>query len=93
MTKMLVITGGSKGLGWAIAEKYLQNGWCVLSGSRSKRPNIAVEFQDRFRQFEMDVRDREDAQAQVDDPPLYQFSKPHELTPLFPFPRPLCIVF
>jgi hypothetical protein len=41
----------------------------------------------------VDVRDRENAQAQVDDPPLYQFSKPHELTPLFPFPRPLCIVF
>lgn len=67
MTNMLVITGGSKGLGWAIAEKYLQNGWCVLSGSRSKKPNIAVEFQDRFRQIEMDVRDRDAHKALVEE--------------------------
>ena len=58
MTNTLVITGGSKGLGWAIAEKYLQNGWNVVSGSRSTRLQIADEFQDRFRQVEMDVRDR-----------------------------------
>ena len=58
MTNTLVITGGSKGLGWAIAEKYLQNGWSVVSGSRSTRPKIALKFQDRFMQIEMDVRDR-----------------------------------
>ena len=58
MTNTLVITGGSKGLGWAIAEKYLQNGWTVISGSRSTRPTIEASYQDRFRQIEMDVRDR-----------------------------------
>ena len=58
MANTLVITGGSKGLGWAIAEKYLQNGWNVVSGSRTIRPKIAVEFQDRFKQIEMDVRNR-----------------------------------
>ena len=58
MANTLVITGGSKGLGWAIAEKYLQNGWNVVSGSRSTRLNIAEQFQDQFRQIEMDVRDR-----------------------------------
>ena len=58
MTHTLVITGGSKGLGWAIAEKYLQNGWKVVSGSRSTRPNVEAKFQDGFRQIEMDVRDR-----------------------------------
>jgi hypothetical protein len=41
----------------------------------------------------VDVRDREDAQAQVDNPPLCQVSKPHKLTPRSPPPRPLCIVF
>jgi len=58
MANTLVITGGSKGLGWAIAEKYLQNGWNVVSGSRSTRLNIAEQFQGQFRQIEMDVRDR-----------------------------------
>ena len=58
MTHTLVITGGSKGLGWAIAEKYLQNGWKVVSGSRSTRPSMEAKFQDGFRQIEMDVRDR-----------------------------------
>jgi 3-oxoacyl-[acyl-carrier protein] reductase/meso-butanediol dehydrogenase/(S,S)-butanediol dehydrogenase/diacetyl reductase len=58
MTNTLVITGGSKGLGWAIAEKYLQNGWNVVSGSRTKRINIADKFQNRFRQIEMNVCDR-----------------------------------
>ena len=58
MANTLVITGGSKGLGWAIAEKYLQNGWNVVSGSRSTRLKIAEQFQDQFRQIEMDVRDR-----------------------------------
>jgi NAD(P)-dependent dehydrogenase (short-subunit alcohol dehydrogenase family) len=58
MTHTLVITGGSKGLGWAIAEKYLQNGWKVVSGSRSTRRKVDAKFQDSFRQIEMDVRDR-----------------------------------
>jgi len=58
MTHTLVITGGSKGLGWAIAEKYLQNGWNVVSGSRSARPTINADYRDRFRQIEMDVRNR-----------------------------------
>jgi 3-oxoacyl-[acyl-carrier protein] reductase/meso-butanediol dehydrogenase/(S,S)-butanediol dehydrogenase/diacetyl reductase len=58
MTHTLVITGGSKGLGWAIAEKYLQNGWNVVSGSRSTRPTIKADYRDRFRQIEMDVRNR-----------------------------------
>ena len=58
MANTLVITGGSKGLGWAIAEKYLQNGWHVVSGSRSTRPTTGASFQDRFKQIEMDVRNR-----------------------------------
>lgn len=58
MTQTLVITGGSKGLGWAIAEKYLQNGWKVISGSRSTRLKIDAKYQDSFRQIEMDVRNR-----------------------------------
>jgi 3-oxoacyl-[acyl-carrier protein] reductase/meso-butanediol dehydrogenase/(S,S)-butanediol dehydrogenase/diacetyl reductase len=58
MSHTLVITGGSKGLGWAIAEKYLQNGWSVVSGSRSIRTTIQADFQNRFKQIEMDVRNR-----------------------------------
>jgi 3-oxoacyl-[acyl-carrier protein] reductase/meso-butanediol dehydrogenase/(S,S)-butanediol dehydrogenase/diacetyl reductase len=58
MTNTLVITGGSKGLGWAIADNYLQHGWNVVSGSRTSRSDVAAEFKNRFRQIEMDVRDR-----------------------------------
>ena len=58
MNKTLVITGGSKGLGWAIAEKYLQNGWYVVSGSRSKRLEIPESLTSKFLQIELDVKDR-----------------------------------
>jgi 3-oxoacyl-[acyl-carrier protein] reductase/meso-butanediol dehydrogenase/(S,S)-butanediol dehydrogenase/diacetyl reductase len=67
MSHTLVITGGSKGLGWAIAEKYLQNGWSVVSGSRSIRPSIQADCQDRFKQIEMDVRDRAAHKALVEE--------------------------
>jgi NAD(P)-dependent dehydrogenase (short-subunit alcohol dehydrogenase family) len=58
MTLTLVITGGSKGLGWAIAEKYLQNGWNVVSGSRTVKAKVDARYQGQFRQITMDVRDR-----------------------------------
>jgi 3-oxoacyl-[acyl-carrier protein] reductase/meso-butanediol dehydrogenase/(S,S)-butanediol dehydrogenase/diacetyl reductase len=67
MSPTLVITGGSKGLGWAIAEKYLQNGWCVVSGSRSIRTTIQADFLERFKQVEMDVRDRAAHKALVEE--------------------------
>ncbi len=67
MTHTLVITGGSKGLGWAIAEKYLQNGWKVVSGSRSTMLKVDSKFQESFRQIEMDVRDRAAHKILVDE--------------------------
>lgn len=36
MTKLLVITGGSRGIGKAAIELYMQNGWKAINISRSK---------------------------------------------------------
>lgn len=58
MTNTLVITGGSKGIGWDIAHKYLNEGWTVVSGSRSLKENVPNEFIENFIQLEIDVRNR-----------------------------------
>lgn len=58
MNNTLVITGGSKGIGLAIAFKYLQEGWTVISGSRSVKKDVPDEFKTRFHQLEIDVKNR-----------------------------------
>ena len=56
MSKTLVITGGSKGLGWAIVRRFLQSDWFVVSGSRTIRDCKDGEFGNKFLQVEIDVR-------------------------------------
>jgi NAD(P)-dependent dehydrogenase (short-subunit alcohol dehydrogenase family) len=63
MKKTLVITGGSKGLGWAISKKYVERGWSVFSGSRGIREDVPREMREDFHQFKMDVRIRESHKA------------------------------
>ena len=54
----LVITGGSKGLGLEISQKFLDMGWRVTSGSRTK-PSNTLQVDDRFSHVITDVRDRD----------------------------------
>ena len=58
MSKTLVITGGSKGLGWAIARRFLDSDWFVVSGSRTIRKVSDHDFGSKFFQAEIDVRSR-----------------------------------
>lgn len=56
--KTMVITGGSKGLGKAISEKFLQMGWRVFSGSRTSENHHLGGLPD-FYHHPTDVRSRE----------------------------------
>jgi 3-oxoacyl-[acyl-carrier protein] reductase/meso-butanediol dehydrogenase/(S,S)-butanediol dehydrogenase/diacetyl reductase len=56
--KTMVITGGSKGLGAAISEKFLQMGWRVFSGSRTPG-NHDLDLHQEFVYHPTDVRNRE----------------------------------
>ena len=40
MKKIVIITGGSKGLGFGLANEYLKNDYSVISISRSKVENL-----------------------------------------------------
>ena len=43
MSRTVVITGGSKGIGWEIARTFALNGYKVISGSRTVRENLPSE--------------------------------------------------
>lgn len=55
----LVITGGSKGIGLAIAQKFVEEKWFVISLSRSKTSTFNHE---NFHQINLDVRIEKDFQ-------------------------------
>jgi len=59
MNKLLVITGGSRGLGWEICKRFLEDGWNVVSGSRSERVDLPGQIAGSFLQVKMDVKLRE----------------------------------
>lgn len=59
--KTLVITGGSRGIGWSIAETFAKQGYKVLAGGR-KAPSGKHE---NIRFFEMDVRNAADHEKMV----------------------------
>lgn len=52
----LVITGGSKGIGWSISKKFLEMGWRVSSGSRSHVQSELNEYVN-FSHRQTDVRE------------------------------------
>ncbi|MEE2742391.1 MAG: SDR family NAD(P)-dependent oxidoreductase, partial [Bdellovibrionota bacterium] len=57
----IFITGGTTGIGWAIAEYYLKKGHIVGVCGRSlqKLPADHTQYGERLRTFEVDVRDKE----------------------------------
>ncbi len=60
MSKSVVVTGGSQGLGWSIVESLAKNGYYVVSGSRTLRKNIPSELKSLIQQVQMDVRNEKD---------------------------------
>ena len=62
--KTVIITGGTKGIGAEIARVFLDDGWQVLIGARSKS-ELAQENHEHMKFQEMDVRVESNHQALV----------------------------
>lgn len=59
MLNTVVITGGSKGIGWELVQTYARNGYKVISGSRSIRQEIPEDISENIKQVVVDVKKRE----------------------------------
>lgn len=66
MPKSVIVTGGSKGIGWAIVETLARSGYFVVSGSRTTRENIPGDLASKILQVEVDVKNELDHQTLVD---------------------------
>jgi NAD(P)-dependent dehydrogenase (short-subunit alcohol dehydrogenase family) len=66
MPKSVIVTGGSKGIGWAIVETLARGGYFVVSGSRTTRENIPSDLVSKILQIEIDVKNELDHQTLVD---------------------------
>jgi 3-oxoacyl-[acyl-carrier protein] reductase/meso-butanediol dehydrogenase/(S,S)-butanediol dehydrogenase/diacetyl reductase len=60
MSRTVVITGGSKGIGWEIAQTFARDGYKVISGSRTTRENLPPDISKNIKQLVVDVKNRED---------------------------------
>jgi NAD(P)-dependent dehydrogenase (short-subunit alcohol dehydrogenase family) len=56
MTKSVVITGGSKGIGLELVKHYASNGFKVISGSRSKYGSFDKDISPNIKEINIDVR-------------------------------------
>jgi len=59
MLNTVVITGGSKGIGWELVQTYARNGYKVISGARSIRQEIPEDISENIKQVVVDVKKRE----------------------------------
>ena len=66
MPKSVIVTGGSKGIGWAIVETLARSGYFVVSGSRTTKENIPSDLASKILQVEIDVKNELDHQTLVD---------------------------
>ena len=57
MPKTVVITGGTKGIGLALVENFLQDGWNVVSGARNKGQDPKNSTPQNFIHISGDTRD------------------------------------
>jgi len=59
MSRAVVITGGSKGIGWELVKVFAKDGYKVISGSRSVREDVPADISKSIKQLEIDVKNRE----------------------------------
>ena len=59
MSPAVVITGGSKGIGWELVKVFAKDGYKVISGSRSVREDVPADISKSIKQLEIDVKNRE----------------------------------
>ena len=60
MSRTVVITGGSKGIGWEIAQTFARDGYTVISGSRTTREDLPSDISKNIKQLVVDVKNKED---------------------------------
>ena len=60
MSRTVVITGGSKGIGWGLVQTFASNGYKVVSGSRSFINEVPKQIVANIKQIEVDVKNTED---------------------------------
>ena len=60
MSNTVIITGGSKGIGWELVQTYARNGYKVISGARSIREEIPEDISENIKQVVVNVKRRED---------------------------------
>jgi NAD(P)-dependent dehydrogenase (short-subunit alcohol dehydrogenase family) len=60
MSHTVVITGGSKGIGWELVKVFAKDGYKVISGSRSVREDVPKDITNNIKQIVTDVKSRGD---------------------------------
>ena len=60
MSRTVVITGGTKGIGWELVQSYARDGYKVISGSRSIKNDIPTDIVNQVNQVQINVRNRSD---------------------------------
>lgn len=60
MSRTVIITGGSKGIGWGLVQAFASNGYKVVSGSRSFLNVVPKEIAANIKQIEIDAKNKED---------------------------------
>lgn len=60
MLNTVIITGGSKGIGWELVQTYARNGYKVISGARSIREEIPEDISNNIKQVVINVKKRKD---------------------------------
>ena len=56
MSPAVVITGGSKGIGWELVKVFAKDGYKVISGSRSVREELPTDISKNIKQVVIDVK-------------------------------------
>jgi NAD(P)-dependent dehydrogenase (short-subunit alcohol dehydrogenase family) len=65
VSRTVLVTGASGGLGGAVTEAFLADGWRVVAASRSNGPQPPATSGDRLRQVEVDLGEPADVAATV----------------------------
>jgi len=60
MARTVIITGGSKGIGWGLVHTFASNGYNVVSGSRTFKNEVPKEIAANIKQIKIDVKKKED---------------------------------
>jgi 3-oxoacyl-[acyl-carrier protein] reductase/meso-butanediol dehydrogenase/(S,S)-butanediol dehydrogenase/diacetyl reductase len=66
MPNSVIVTGGSKGIGWAIVETLARSGYFVVSGSRTLKKNIPTDLTSKILQVKIDVKNEYDHEKLVE---------------------------